>query len=130
MSAEHDAIVNDWRKNAARHDEANFRFLRSLKMVHDQDRIDDLASGLHQEAFEKVEGPRCANCCKTADVILSRADVERISAHLGLAVDAFIAAHLVPDGEGGYEMKAKPCPLLGPDDRCTIYDIRPEGCRG
>jgi hypothetical protein len=31
MTAEHDALVNDWRQNAARQEDRNFRFLRSLK---------------------------------------------------------------------------------------------------
>lgn len=26
-------------------------------------------------------------------------------------------------------MKETPCPFLGEDDRCTIYDVRPEDCR-
>ena len=26
-------------------------------------------------------------------------------------------------------MKAMPCPLLGEDDRCTIYAVRPQACR-
>ena len=26
-------------------------------------------------------------------------------------------------------MKAIPCPLLGADDRCTIYAVRPRQCR-
>ena len=44
---------------------------------------------------------------------------------------AFVAAYLEPDPEeGGYRTKAVPCPFLGEDDRCTIYAVRPQACRG
>jgi uncharacterized protein len=131
MTAEHDALVEDWRRNAARHEDRNFRFLRSLKMVSDPDRIDEMARDLHQEAFGKIDCTRCANCCKTMQPGFSEEDVGRIAAHLGLARDAFVAAYLEVDPEeGGHRTKATPCPFLGEDDRCTIYAVRPQACRG
>src|SRR5262249_19776126 len=49
MLDDHDAILREWRENSARDEDANFRFLRSLKLVSDPERIDSLARELHQE---------------------------------------------------------------------------------
>jgi Fe-S-cluster containining protein len=46
-------------------------------------------------------------------------------------MDEFIADYLERDEEEGcYRIKASPCPFLGADSKCTIYDVRPEKCRG
>ena len=56
-------------------------------------------------------------------------DVARIAARLGSDVGAFTAAYLVESKNRGlWEPKSLPCPFLGPDNRCTIYDIRPLSC--
>jgi uncharacterized protein len=42
----------------------------------------------------------------------------------------FIAAYVTMDpDEREYYTSALPCPFLGSDDCCTIYDVRPECCR-
>jgi len=130
MKADHDAILRDWRENAARDEDTNFRFLRSLKLVSDPDRIDDLARDLHKDAFGRIDCTRCAHCCKTMKPGLTDEDIDRISKHLGLSAQAFIAAYLEKDPfDGGYRTKATPCPFLGKDDRCTIYEARPKACQ-
>jgi Fe-S-cluster containining protein len=130
MADDHDTILRDWSQNAARNEEANFRFLRSLKMVDDPDRIDALARELHADAFARIDCTRCANCCKTMQPSFTEEDVSRIAAHLGLTPEALIAAHLeVSTEDGGLQTKVTPCPFLGEDGRCTIYAVRPQTCR-
>jgi Fe-S-cluster containining protein len=130
MADNHDSILRDWRENAARKEDANFRFLRSLKMVDDPDRIDALARELHEDAFARIDCTRCANCCKTMPPGFTAEDVSRIAAHLGLTPEALIAAHLEADpADRGLRTRVTPCPFLGADDRCTIYAVRPQDCR-
>jgi Fe-S-cluster containining protein len=130
MPDNHDAILRDWEENAARDEDRNFRFLRSLKLAPDPDRTDALARELHQSAFGRIDCTRCANCCKTMQPNLTNEDVERIAKHLGLSSQAFITTYLEPDpDEGGLRVKATPCTFLGADDRCTIYGVRPRACR-
>ncbi len=125
----HDRLLADWRANAARHEDVHFRFLRGLKML-DDDKVDAVAHQVHAEVFAQIDCTRCANCCKTAAVSLDDADIDRIAAHLGVAREAFIAAHLQPyPVEGRYHMRTQPSPLLGGDDRCTVYEVRPACCR-
>lgn len=40
----------------------------------------------------------------------------------------FIDAYLRIDEEGDYVLKSLPCPFLGSDNRCTIYEVRPSDC--
>ena len=130
MPPDHDTIRRDWKENAARDADGTFRFVRSLKMVSDPDRVDVLARDLHAEAFGQIDCTRCANCCKTMAPALSDEDIDRIAGHLGVPREAFIAAYLTLDPDaGGYRMRAVPCPFLGADDRCTIYEVRPAVCR-
>ena len=40
----------------------------------------------------------------------------------------FIETYLYLDSEGDYVVKSKPCPFLGADNYCGIYDVRPSDC--
>ena len=126
----HDSLVADWQENAKGHDDDNYRFLRSLKMRSPK-KVDRIALELHEEAFSIVKCTKCANCCRTLHPIMTDKDITRIARHLEMAEDEFIAAYLERDEEeGGYRIKASPCPFLGDDNLCKIYDVRPEKCRG
>lgn len=129
-SKTHDALVAAWQENAKDHDDQNYEFLRSLKMRPPK-KVDRIALEVHQEAFSIVDCTKCANCCKTLHPIVSDEDIARIAKHLGMAENDFIASYLERDEEeGGYRIKRSPCPFLGDDNLCRIYDVRPEKCRG
>ena len=40
----------------------------------------------------------------------------------------FIETYLKVDEEGDYVAKSLPCPFLGADNYCSIYDQRPSDC--
>ena len=125
----HDDLVADWKARAERNDEKNYQFLRGLKQ-QSFEKVDRIALQLHQEAFSIVDCTRCANCCRTMRIGVTHEDIPRIAKHLGMAPEEFVIAYLEPNKEaGGYRMKMIPCPFLGDDNKCKIYDVRPEGCR-
>jgi Fe-S-cluster containining protein len=41
----------------------------------------------------------------------------------------FIETYLSLDSEGDYVVKSTPCPFLGEDNFCSIYDKRPSDCQ-
>ena len=41
----------------------------------------------------------------------------------------FIEKYLVVDEEGDFVVNTKPCPFLGNDNFCSIYEERPSDCR-
>jgi Fe-S-cluster containining protein len=40
----------------------------------------------------------------------------------------FIDTYLNVDDEGDFVVKTTPCPFLGSDNFCSIYDVRPSDC--
>lgn len=129
MPDDHDALLRDWRKNAAREQEPNYRFLRSLKTVRHPDRIDALALELHEDAFARIDCTRCANCCKTMQPGFTDEDIARIAGHLGVTQEEFVSAYLEADEWGDLQTRTAPCPFLDGDGRCGIYEVRPQACR-
>jgi hypothetical protein len=83
---------------------------------------------LHEEAFEKVDCLQCAACCKNYSPRFKTPDVKRISKHLGMKESVFIESYLRVDEEGDFVVKASPCPFLGSDNFCSVYDVRPSDC--
>ena len=83
---------------------------------------------LHEEAFEKINCLECAACCKNYSPRFKTPDVKRISKHVGLKEGTFIETYLRVDEEGDFVVKSTPCPFLGTDNACTIYDVRPSDC--
>jgi Fe-S-cluster containining protein len=129
-SKTHDVLVADWKENAAKHDDENYSFVRSLKQQSSK-KVDRIALELHREAFSIVDCTKCANCCRTLGPVFTDEDIARIARHLGIAQDEFIATYLEPDElDAWYRIKTTPCPFLGEDSKCTIYDVRPEKCQG
>jgi len=84
---------------------------------------------LHEAAFEKIDCLQCANCCKNYSPRFKTPDIRRISKYLGMKEGDFIETYLFLDDEGDYVLISKPCPFLGTDNRCSIYDERPSDCR-
>lgn len=84
---------------------------------------------LHEEAFAKIDCLQCAACCKNYSPRFKTPDVKRISKHLGMKESLFIETYLRVDEEGDFVVKASPCPFLGADNYCSIYDVRPSDCQ-
>jgi len=121
-------VIDDWKQNAERHDSRNFSFLRSLKMKNER-AVDRAVQRLHEEAFSIIDCLQCANCCTTVSPTFTTEDIARIAAHLEMHATAFKTEYLVKSEDRGlWEPKSLPCPFLGTDNRCTIYEVRPASC--
>lgn len=91
-------------------------------------KLDYLMQELHEEAFERIDCLSCANCCKTTSPIFRDRDIERIAKHLKMRPSELIEKHLRMDQDGDYVLKSSPCTFLLPDNRCSIYNVRPQAC--
>ena len=91
--------------------------------------LDATMSDLHEEVFEEIDCLACANCCKTTSPIFRDIDIERISRHLGMRPAELVDQYLHLDNEGDYVLNIAPCPFLGSDNYCDIYEVRPKACR-
>jgi len=91
--------------------------------------LDGRFHDLHEEVFQEIDCLKCANCCKTTSPIFRDIDIDRLSRHLGIKPGKLIEKHLHLDKEGDYVLNIAPCPFLGPDNYCSVYEARPRACR-
>lgn len=115
-------------KKAQDHQNANKAFLKKLKRLRPKD-LDDQFHIRHEEVFEDVDCLKCANCCKTTSPIFQPSDIERLSRVLKMKIHDFIGCYLRQDEDKDYVLQASPCPFLGADNKCIVYENRPKACR-
>jgi len=107
--------------------ENNF-FLSSLKKK-DAGKVDEGFHSLHQEVFEEISCLTCGNCCKTTSPIFYQNDIARVAKALRMRPSDFIEKYLRVDEDNDYVLKSSPCPFLGDDNYCSVYEDRPRACR-
>jgi Fe-S-cluster containining protein len=120
-----DDLLKNWEKKSAERSKTYQSFLKRANKNKVLSKLPDL----HQEAFEKVDCLTCANCCKNYSPRFKTPDIKRISRILGMKESLFIEMYLKLDEEGDYVVKSSPCPFLGTDNRCSVYDDRPSDCK-
>ena len=106
----------------------NQKFFRRLKSVHPKE-LDKKIHALHNEVFACTDCLECANCCKTTGPLLTPKDVGRLAKHLKIKAADFEAQYLRIDEDGDFVFKTMPCPFLGEDNYCSVYEHRPKACR-
>ena len=117
-------ILDNWQKKSAEHQKRYKQYL----LRADKNKVLRSLPDLHEAAFKKVDCLQCANCCKNYSPRFKTPDIKRISRLLNMKIGAFIEKYLFIDSEGDYVLKSKPCPFLGPDNFCSIYQDRPSDC--
>jgi uncharacterized protein len=102
--------------------------LKLLNKVKDRE-FDTLMHEAHEKAFSCVDCLQCGNCCKTTGPMFTDKDITRISKHLKMKEPAFVAKYLRRDEDDFIVLQEVPCPFLGSDNYCSIYDVRPKACK-
>ena len=118
-------LLTNWEKKSAERQKLYKQFLQRAKKNEVLKRLPDL----HGEAVSKIDCLQCANCCKNYSPRFKTPDVKRISRHLGMRESEFIDTYLRVDEDGDFVVKSSPCPFLGADNYCSIYEERPSDCR-
>src|SRR5215216_4540494 len=118
------AVLHNWQKRSADKQKHFKKFLARAEKNSVLKQLPDL----HEEAFEKIDCLQCAACCKNYSPRFKTPDVKRISKHLGMKEGVFIETYLNVDDEGDFVVKSTPCPFLGADNLCSVYEVRPSDC--
>ena len=105
----------------------NRKFLLALKKK-DARKVDDVFHAQHNDVFENTNCLTCANCCKTTSPIFYQNDIERVAKSLRMKPGDFVEKYLRIDEDNDYVLKSSPCPFLGADNFCSIYEVRPSDC--
>jgi uncharacterized protein len=106
----------------------NRKFLARLKKM-DSRKVDDAFHRLHDDVFAEADCLKCANCCKTTSPIFYQTDIERLAKGLRMRPGDFQEKYLRVDEDGDLVLKSSPCPFLGDDNYCHVYEHRPKACR-
>ncbi len=117
-------LLQHWEKKSEDHQKEYKRYLRRTEKNH----VLRNQQEFHEEAFEKINCLTCANCCKNYSPRFKTPDIKRISKKLKMKEGDFIETYLQLDEDGDYVARTKPCPFLGEDNACSIYDYRPSDC--
>jgi len=104
------------------------KFLDQLKRKKVRN-LDDVFQETHEEVFEETDCLTCANCCKTTSPIFTDKDVVRLAKHFRMRPADFIVKYLRVDEDNDYVLISAPCPFLGSDNYCSVYEERPNACR-
>lgn len=119
-----DINLDQFEKAAKEHEKSYRDFLKRANKNQVLRRLPDL----HEEAFSKIDCLDCANCCKNYSPRFKMPDIKRIAKRLRMKESDFIKAYLRMDEDGDYVVTTKPCPFLGENNYCDIYDDRPRDC--
>ena len=117
-------VLHDWQKKSKEKQKQFKNFLSKA----DKNKVLNVLPQLHDEAFKKIDCLQCAACCKNYSPRFKTPDIKRISKHLGLKESVFIETYLRVDEDGDFVVKSSPCPFLGSDNFCSVYDVRPSDC--
>ncbi len=119
-----DVSLDNWQQKSKDHTKQYKNFLQRA----DKNKVLKALPDLHEEAFAKIDCLNCAACCKNYSPRFKTTDIKRISKHLKLRESVFIDTYLNLDSDGDYVVKSSPCPFLGSDNYCSIYEQRPSDC--
>lgn len=102
--------------------------LKSLKRGKIK-KLDERFAEAHDAVFEQINCLDCSNCCKTTSPMLFARDIENLAGYLRIKPGDFVQQYLFLDNDGIYAFKQTPCPFLGDDNHCAVYEDRPKACR-
>ena len=118
-------IDGNWENKSLEKQKEYKRFLQRAE----KNKVLKKLPGLTEEAFERIDCLQCAQCCKNYSPRFKTPDIKRISKSLRMRESEFIDTYLNVDEEGDFVVKSTPCPFLGSDNYCSIYEDRPSDCR-
>lgn len=84
---------------------------------------------MHHRISERTDCLQCGNCCRSLGPRITDKDVERLAKALRMKAVDVVNSYLRVDEDGDMVFKSMPCPFLGDDNYCSVYDSRPKACR-
>ena len=92
--------------------------------------LDVISVSIEKEVWAETDCLSCANCCKSMTPTFTNKDIKRIAAHLEMSVAAFKNKWLMFEKKDkDWVNKTQPCQFLNlKDNKCSIYEVRPESC--
>lgn len=125
-------ILMDLKKFAKKADKKKGNLIKFLNKLDEivPENMQELVAEVDKTVWKDIDCLECANCCKTMTPTYTPKDIKRIAGHFGMKPKEFKAKWLYKDESGDWMNTATPCQFLGSDNKCYIYEIRPDDCAG
>lgn len=123
-----DHIIEENYRKAKTKQVEHKKFLGKIKNKPPKN-LDQTMVEIHDEVFGRIDCLSCANCCKTTGPLFTQKDIERLSGVFRMKPSQFIEKYLRIDEDNDYVLQSVPCPFLGADNYCSVYENRPKACR-
>lgn len=120
--------VEKYRQLAEAKQSEHKKFLNKIKQRPPK-KLDEEMLDIHHEVFDRIDCLSCANCCKTTGPLFTQKDIERLAKLFKIKPAQFIEKYLRIDEDNDYVLQSVPCPFLGADNYCSVYEHRPKACR-
>ncbi|MDA3808954.1 MAG: YkgJ family cysteine cluster protein [Spirochaetaceae bacterium] len=102
-----------------------FTKLRKIKSGE----LDQIFELNHVRFSKEINCLDCANCCRGTGPLLKDRDIKKLSKSLCMKTNLFINTYLQTDEEGDLIFRELPCPFIGENNYCNVYEDRPVACR-
>lgn len=100
----------------------------SIALKNKKINIDRMVHELHDIAMHKFNCLECGNCCRSLGPRILEKDIDRLSKTLKIKPKIFLEKYLRIDEDNDFVFKSMPCPFLGTDNYCSVYESRPKAC--
>ena len=116
----------------SRHNEAeDYRFRAFLKtrLNLSNTELDALVQETTNAVWAQIDCTTCGNCCRTLQIVVDDKDIHRLSTRLGITIKQFTQKYVGIAEDKIKHFRSVPCPFLGDDNICSVYEDRPLACR-
>lgn len=92
------------------------------------EKVDEIVFALDKEIGRRIDCTTCGNCCRSFMINVTEPEMERIADYKNISTPEALTKW-VEQGNGGMMIiNTIPCHFLS-GNKCTVYDLRFEGCR-
>jgi hypothetical protein len=93
------------------------------------EKMDKTIAAIHEEVSAEIDCLQCGNCCRSLGPRILSADADLLAKTLRMKPGDFADKYLRKDEDDDLVFKTMPCPFLGQDNYCAVYESRPKACR-
>jgi Fe-S-cluster containining protein len=123
MKKEYEVMLQ---QSKTRH-ELNKKFLAQLARKKPQ-RFDREVQSIHRDVFDEIDCGECANCCRELGPKFNATDLARFADYFKIKQSEFENRYLKRDEDDDVVFRDMPCPFIGDDNLCSVYESRPRAC--
>jgi len=116
----------------SRHNEAedySFREFLKVRLNLSNKELDKIAQETTEEVWKQIDCLACGNCCRTLQIVVDDNDIQRLAQRLKMTPQQFSRQYVQTAPDRTKHFISTPCSFLGADNRCSVYEDRPQACR-